>query len=191
MLKPVLYDNNINNQSYNYFFQYEIKEWDQYKDEVSQFAIETFQKNYNPTFGYNVLLDPKLNPTIATIYNDFLTICKRNFDNLQIVPNNKAVCWAYVQNKEKFNSVWHNHKRTASINAVWYPKVPDPTGTLSIRDGEGVTDIAVQEGYIYFWPYWMDHKPNAQKNSNDWRVSVNIELFTSTRPVHKETNTIW
>lgn len=191
MLTPVLHDNKNPNSSYNYFMQYEIKEWDQYKEEVSTFAIDSFQKNYDPNFGYNVLLDPRLNTTISKIYNDFLKICEMSFDNLQVSPNNKSVCWAYVQNKEKFNSVWHNHKRTTSVNAVWYPKVPDSTGTLSIRDGEGVTEIQIREGFVYFWPYWLDHKPNPQKHSNDWRVSINIELLTLSRPILKNTNTLW
>ena len=191
-LEPTLRNNLNNNSPYLYFLKARIPQWDAYKEEVTRFSIDTFKKNYNPQLGYNVELKSSL---VSTIYNDFLNICGLNFDNVIIHQKNKQTMWAYVQNCEIGNSIWHNHKNSTTINAVWYPSVPDKTGTLSIRDGAGETEIEVEEGYIYFWPYWMDHKPNLQKHSKDWRVSINIELLTTTRPMVKinnqKTNVMW
>ena len=53
------------------------------------------------------------------------------------------------------------------------------------------TELPIKEGYIYFWPHWLDHKPNPQKNSNEWRVSINLELLTTSRPIVKNTNCMW
>jgi len=189
-LRPLLSDN-ISSNSYGFFLGARIPEWDTYKNDIVEFAVKTFKKDYNPTNGYNVLLDPNKLNIINTIYDDFLKICFHNFNNINVLPRNKKVMWAYVQNKERYNSVWHNHKNTTTINAVWYPSVPDESGTLAIRDGEGIGNIPVKEGWIYFWPYWMDHKPNPQKHSMDWRVSINIELISDTRPYFKPTNTLW
>lgn len=181
-LQPVLQSNQTQNPYY-YFLEAPIRQWDQYKKEVVDFAVTTFKRDFDPSFGYNVMLAPEKFPLIDKLYDDFVQICHRNFTNLQLAPRNKKVMWAYVQNKERFNSVWHNHKHSTTINAVWYPSIPDPTGTLAIRDGEGVSNMPVKEGYIYFWPYWMDHKPNPQLHSNEYRVSINIELLAVTRPI--------
>ena len=176
---------------YGYFLYTEATEINQYKQEIAEYAIKTFQSDFDLQFGYNVRLDPHKFPLIKEIYAYFFKMCVNNFDNVIVDQRNREIAWTYVQNKETSSNVWHNHKRTTTINAVWYPKIPDPTGTLAIREGEAVDEIQVKEGFIYFFPYWLDHKPMPQKNSDDWRVSINLELLTVTRPLYPPTQTLW
>ena len=189
-LKPIL-DSNVAGQGYYYLLASPIPQWDKYKEEITQLSIEKHLENYDPDFGFNVRLHKNAHPIIPVLYKEFEELCRFNFDNIAIDPRNPGDLWAYVQNKEHYNSVWHNHKRTATINAVWYPKLPDSSAKLEVRDGEGTIPLNIQEGFIYVFPYWMDHRPLPNKTVNDWRVSINIELLTNTRVIHKESRVMW
>lgn len=53
-LRPLLSDN-MSSNSYGFFLGARIPEWDTYKNDIVEFAVKTFKKDYNPTKGYNVL----------------------------------------------------------------------------------------------------------------------------------------
>ena len=43
---------------------------------------------------------------------------------------------------------------------------------------------------IYIFPYWMDHRPLPQKDS-EWRISVNVEYKCNMRPIVRDTGAMW
>lgn len=149
---------------------------------IAYHAVECFNKNFDPATGYNVALTSI--PELQKLWDGFLAVTKHHFGPLDIIDNGRVGSfWSYVQNKERYSSVWHTHITTASINAVYYPSVPDSTGTLSIINNNGeVDEITIKEKVLYLFPGWMLHKPNKQLNSMTPRVSINMELLTRNRP---------
>lgn len=167
-----------------YLFKTELSQFRDDERKISEYAIEQFKAKLDPAMGNNVELDKT--PKLERIWNAFFDVCDEYFINLTQIENyyRHGAVWTYVQNKESFSDVWHCHITTASINGVYYPSVPDPTGTLSIIATNGeIYDIEVVQGWLYLFPGWLIHKPNPQKNSLEPRVSINVELLTVTRPI--------
>lgn len=171
------------NNSFPYIFKENIKELRERERPISEYAVETFNNTYNPAAGYNVRLEET--PDLIKLWGIFDSILSSRFENLEVLPNDRyKSCWTYVQNNERYESKWHSHIKTASINAVYYPSIPDTTGTLSILTLSGdEAEVELNQGDLVVFPGWLIHKPNPQKHSRLPRVSINLELLTSTRPV--------
>ena len=138
------------------------------------------------TGGYNTEYDDEAYR--RTIEKAFLNIIEDTFRvSDSFVP---VKTWIYVQNKERFNSVWHTHVNTSSVNAVFYIDPPKKGGGLNLRLNGKEVVIYPAVNKLYMFPYWMEHRPLPQ-DDDDWRISVNIEYFCAQRPVVKETGTIW
>ena len=109
-------------------------------DELSQKFKNQMIKEYLacrriPIFtGYNAEFYHKdYTPIIA---EKFLQVVHEYFDVGELLKPIKT--WAYVQNKDRFDSVWHHHITTSSVNAVFYIDPPQKGGELElcIRGGE-------------------------------------------------------
>ena len=72
------------------------------------------------TGGYNTEYDDEAYR--RTIEKAFLNIVEDTFRVSD--PFAPVKTWIYVQNKEHFNSVWHTHVNTSSVNAVYYIDPP-------------------------------------------------------------------
>ena len=118
--------------SFPYLYRIELPEFREHDASITAYAVEQFKEKLDPAFGNNVELDKT--PELERLWNAFFGVCNKYFVNLQQIENHPrhGAVWTYVQNKEDFSDVWHNHIATASINGVYYPSVPDPTGTLSV-----------------------------------------------------------
>ena len=159
----------------------------QNRREIAEYAVDQFNEKDTPgRGGYNVHLDKT--PDLDKLWRIFMRLCDTYFTNLDVIYDDKySEAWAYVQNKERYSSVWHSHISSASINAVYYASVPDSTGTLSLLFPDGQEyELDAVEGNMIIFPGWLIHKPNPQKNSMIPRVSINIELLTSSRPILKD-----
>ena len=124
----------------------------------------------------------------SIISKKFLDIVHEEFNVSEKL--NPIQTWIYVQNNKHSNNVWHNHVNTSSINAVYYIDPPAEFGGLEMSlDGRKFT-IEPEVNKLYLFPYWMDHRPLPQE-SNNWRISVNIEYLCFQRPIYKKTDTLW
>jgi|TARA_X000000950_G_scaffold80626_1_gene101381 hypothetical protein len=156
---------------------------------ITKHAVDQFnlKESKSAGRGYNVHLDNI--PELDKLWRIFVRLCDSSFYNLSPVNEDvkEGECWAYVQNKDRNVSQWHSHVTTASINGVYYPNVPDYTGTLSVLTSFAEEkEVQVKQGHLYLFPGWMIHKPNPQMFSEEPRVSINVELLTYTRPIlHK------
>ncbi len=156
---------------------------------ITKHAVDQYNNKHSQNVhkGYNVHLDPT--PELDKLWRIFVRLCDTMFTNLDPVLEDIKFgeSWAYVQNKDKNVSKWHTHVATASINGVYYPNIPDPTGTLSVLDiWNTEIKVPVKQGHLYLFPGWMLHKPNPQEYSIEPRVSINIELLTYSRPVLRD-----
>ncbi len=157
---------------------------DDENEKIVQHAIGQFQNKIDDTRANNVLVDHT--PEIDKLANIFYDICEDWFENIerQIENTYSHQIWAYVQTKDAFVSEWHSHVNQCTLNGVYYAAVPDPTGTLSyINVGGEIETVTPKERELFIFPGWTIHKPDPQQDSNDHRVTINIEYLSLKRPI--------
>jgi hypothetical protein len=168
-----------------FFFHHNVIELtDNENEKIVQHAIGQFQNKIDNTRHNSVLVDHT--PEIDKLSNIFYDICEDWFENIERQIENTLThqIWAYVQTKDEFVTEWHSHVTQCTINGVYYASVPDPTGTLSYVNVDNyVTTVIPKERELLIFPGWMIHKPNPQQDSNDYRVSINIEYLSLKRPI--------
>jgi len=170
---------------------------------IKEFPVDEFSLEYKKDMINKFVADKIDNPRIGGYNTEFDNELYRNKIEIafrQLIHDHFVVgeqlrdikTWIYCQNDKFFNSVWHSHIDTSTINAVFYidPPEPEEGGGLELRYLEQSIKVPVQKNMIYMFPYWMDHRPLPQ-TSKTWRVSVNVEYMTNTRPVVKESGVIW
>ena len=161
-----------------------------YTDEVERPNLEKY--NYNCNL-------PRTDETMK-LKSLFFDLCAKYFlindghGNVKPITHLERTCdehhdaSCYVSTNVRYDNIWHAHLTRSTINAVYYAQVPDDYGTLSIMDVDGIEKrFPPLERYIYLIPGWMVHKPNPCKSSIP-RVSVNMELFSTYRPVLNPAN---
>tara|TARA_Y100000114_G_scaffold100901_1_gene94023 strand:- start:2318 stop:2857 length:540 start_codon:yes stop_codon:yes gene_type:complete len=153
--------------------------------------IEKFKKDVidNPDekkiYSNTLYEDPTYTSIIS---NSFLKIIEKEF-TVSDITNPIRTC-IYVQNNNISSNVWHNHVNTSTINAVFYIDPPQHGGELQLLLSNICYSIKPQKNKIYIFPYWMDHRPTPQIDT-EWRISVNIEYMCNARPILKKHNLLW
>ena len=175
--------------SINYFLLCKPFDFNELNKIHKSHMVEKFKKdkiNEEYVNGYNTIYDDDAYTSI--ISKAFLNIVEKNFIVSSLTRPIKT--WIYVQNNVHSNNVWHTHVSTSSINAVYYIDPPKRGGGLSLRYLGEETIIRPEPNMLYIFPYWLEHKPEPQKDE-DWRISVNIEYMCDSRPIVKETGVMW
>jgi hypothetical protein len=166
---------------------FEVDEINQaYKGDMIKKFIHDKIENNSKESGYNTLFDDPVYTN--TIKNKFLKVIEDKFRVSNQLSEIKT--WIYVQNNQYYNSVWHNHVTTSTINAVYYINPPEVGGELELTMNAQSYKFKPQINYLYLFPYWMEHRPVVQE-SPDWRISVNIEYLCEQRAIVKETGILW
>ena len=96
---------------------FEVDEINQaYKGDMIKKFIHDKIENNSKESGYNTLFnDPVYTNTIK---NKFLKVIEDKFWVSNQLSEIKT--WIYVQNNQYYNSVWHNHVTTSTINSLLY-----------------------------------------------------------------------
>jgi hypothetical protein len=166
MIEKFYHDKIENSKGSGYNTGYENKDFDR------EIGVK-FARAVNDNFVINPDRVVESNGLIGTmVYNEFKPI--------------KA--WLYCQNDEHFASKAHTHINTSTINAVTYIDVPDGGGALELNIIHETLQLKPDPGKIYFFPYWVVHKPLPQKDKQ-WRICINLEFFDESRPLRK--NGVW
>ena len=166
---------------------FEVDEINQaYKGDMIKKFIHDKIENNSKESGYNTLFDDPVYTN--TIKNKFLKVIEDKFWVSNQLSEIKT--WIYVQNNQYYNSVWHNHVTTSTINAVYYINPPEIGGELELTMNAQSYKFKPQINYLYLFPYWMERRPVVQE-SPDWRISVNIEYLCEQRAKVKETGILW
>lgn len=152
-------------------------------------VLEQYATWQQPEYEYNFPVRSPL-PFFTTLYDRFVEACESYFEPFTVHPHSSRRCWAYVQNRDRHAPVWHDHLASCTINGVYYLRVPDPTGELWLRRLERVYRVRPEEGWLYLFPRWLEHKP-APQQALEHRVSLNIELITREYPIVRATQLRW
>ena len=152
---------------------------------IKKFKIDKLSYDVN-IGGYNTeYVDEAYRRTIERA---FLNVIEDTFD--VSAPFEPVRTWIYVQNKEHYNAVWHNHVNTSTVTGVYYIDPPKKSGGLNLRMEGAEAVIHPVANKLYMFPCWLEHRPLPQ-DDEDWRISVNIEYFCAPSPTVKKTGIIW
>ena len=161
--------------------------------------FEVIDDDLNNKLITNLLLDKKINDRFRKItdintrilndefnfyknlYEKFCDLSLKLFGDFKISPNNSKTPWAYISTIKNHIGLWHNHIRTSTINSVYY--LNPCGGSISFR-GSLNDEIVYFEYFpkkydLIIFPDYLDHKPNFVGDSNDTRVSINLEIITT------------
>ena len=143
----------------------------------------SIEKNYLNSPVSRGILDKGRNfalsedPTLffSNLYEKYKEICYKLFGNFHIIPQNNTTCWCYRSNINDYQSGWHNHLYTSTINGVYYHQV-EGDGILFFRNGKKFHYIP-QQGELLIFPGDLNHNA-ATTTSQNWRYSINMEILT-------------
>lgn len=110
-----------------------------------------------------------------------------NIEEFKRVEDNMA---CYIQNDKDFKSVFHNHIGLGIV-AVFYLSLPTEGGEIEfINPPRDRVVLKPELDKVYFFPYWLLHRPLPQK-TNETRISVNWGVHCDSRPVNKISKDMW
>ena len=139
--------------------------------------LNNYEKNF---YSYPIKND--FNNYLKKLYNNYLLFCFKFFGNFNISKRNISTCWAYCSNEKDFNSCWHHHERSSSINAVYYINVPkDSGGPLYFRipkdDGNFEMFSYFPNNYdLVVFPDYLEHR-SMPSYSSEYRIPINMEII--------------
>ena len=125
---------------------------------------------------FNFKLDSKYKDLITSLSKTFINVVNKTY-NLNIINKDLDV-WAYVSNKDYYNSEIHNHATTATINGVYYLNVPNAKGgELEFYDEHKnkLTSVKPKTNDLLIFDGTLNHKP-LPCNSDEYRIALNIEI---------------
>ena len=119
-----------------------------------------------------------------SLYGAFLRACQQNLGPFSISPQSSDRCWAYVSNRQDYRRGIHHHLRTATINGVYYLRVPScsaqatHTGALCFYDEKGQRTLRLQpqEDDLLIFPSALLHEPEPIE-SDHYRIAINMEVI--------------
>lgn len=93
----------------------------------------------------------------------------------------------YIQTKNDFFSVWHNHIHASTLAATFYLDIPKVGGEIEFGDHRygGNTIVKPLLNKLYVFPSWMYHRPLPHYDENITRICVNLDYFCLERPKPK------
>jgi len=139
--------------------------------------LNNYEKKY-----YSYAIKNDLNNYLKKLYNNYLLFCFKFFGNFNLSERNNTTCWAYCSNEKDFNSCWHNHERSSTINAVYYINIPKNSGgPLYFKIPKDDDNF---EMFSYFpknydlviFPDYLEHRP-MPSSSLEYRTSINMEII--------------
>ena len=155
---------------------------------LMEVVLENRQRNRRMEAGFNFLIDRDYRHFFAILYNKFLKCAFEIFPGIRLLPTNSANVWSYVSNGDDHapDDFFHNHLRSATINAVYYLNVPSSAtlenGSISFLLRDNTFAYKPNNFDLLLFPSYLDHKISYLDDS-DYRVSINMEILCDKVPM--------
>lgn len=147
------------------------------------FNIFKSKKKYNDLCEekknfYSYVIENDYNLFLKKLYNNYLRFCFKVFGHFSISKQNSHLCWAYCSNSSDYNSYWHDHTKTSTINSVYYINVPENSGgPILFKDSKDNLFSYHPKNYdLIVFPNYLEHKPNPP-TSEEYRIAINMEII--------------
>jgi hypothetical protein len=145
---------------------------------IKKILEDNYQKDAitKNTLGYNYLINSD-HKFFTNLYSKFLDVSKNIFSGINISPNNSSKLWGYRSNKDVWASVFHDHEKTSTVNAVYYFDL-SPSDSISFQKNNKVFTYSPEKYELLIFPGTLKHKPDRPLK-NKIRYSINIEIITT------------
>jgi len=118
--------------------------------------------------GLNFKLQTK---HLDKLYDIFIDCSKKILKPFTLEDNVLKV-WCYVTDKSYNLTGWHDHKKSATINAVIYLQTKNKG--VFFKHGKEHLFLKPDDGDMLIFPASLEHKP--EPSISDERISLNLEL---------------
>jgi hypothetical protein len=168
-----------------YSFQYDFpeKKWKvvyntlvmMHIQHVKDYSAIGYKDENAGEFGYNFAC-PSYIREFDELYSFFKNCVFEIFGSLTLKEENKTTIFANISDKFSHNSK-HDHKRSATINSVFYFSQPDAEGgeiEFFLKNGTTIKHKPKQ-GELVVFPGDLEHLPYVSQ-SDDYRIALNMEM---------------
>lgn len=111
------------------------------------------------------------------LYNIFYQICNMNLNKFNLKDINFKM-WCYLTDEKFFESNWHDHSRTTTINCVLYLKTQNKG--IYFKHNDDKIYILPNEGDMLIFPSFLWHLP--EPSQAEPRITLNLELRCIEKP---------
>lgn len=131
---------------------------------------------------YSYVIEEDYNFFLKNLYNEYVLTCFKIFGNIKISKKSRTTCWGYCSNSNDYNSYWHDHIKSSTINAVYYINIPpNSSGPLFFRIPKNNNEYEIfsyhPKNYdLLIFPNYLEHKP-IPPSSEEYRVCINMEII--------------
>jgi len=131
---------------------------------------------------YSYVIEEDYNFFLKKLYNEYVLTCFKIFGNIKISKKSRTICWGYCSNSDDYNSYWHDHIKSSTINAVYYINIPpNSNGPLFFRIPKNNNEYEIfsyhPKNYdLLIFPNYLEHKP-IPPSSEEYRVCINMEII--------------
>lgn len=148
---------------------------DENKEKYIKICLDN-RKNLR-NLGYNYLITDGDTKFFVQLYYKFYSLCESYFSFTKAKDNIDKV-WSYSSNYEDYASIFHDHKNSCTITAVYYLNNPDKnSGDIEFLDNDrNVLTYHPNNFDLLIFPDYAVHKPNRTMSRDEWRISINMEI---------------
>ena len=134
-------------------------------------------KCYLSDLGYNYAIYEEQTSFFSNVKTKFITQSKNIFGNFTISARYNNTCWCYRSKGDQYDSIYHDHLDTSTINSVYYHQIckGDSISFLNSKDEELI--YYPDQNELLIFPNHVRHKPNKPVG-NRIRYSINMEILT-------------
>tara|TARA_B100000287_G_C20489696_1_gene724592 strand:- start:95 stop:631 length:537 start_codon:yes stop_codon:yes gene_type:complete len=113
------------------------------------------------------------------LYKKFFKASENIFGRIDLHEGNSSQAWSLCTNKDYWESVPHDHKKSCTINAVYYLQIPKIDGKYCgmirfLVDGEW-RDYQPEPYELIIMPNHLKHDTTFH-DTEEWRISLNFEI---------------
>jgi hypothetical protein len=156
---------------------YKPPPWDMRR--VNRILEENFKLYFSSSQGYNYpIIKNNYDLFFVDFINLFTNTCEKIFKTYTVdVSRYRNLIWCYRSYGNNYNSVFHDHMRTSTVNAVYYHQTNDGDGISFLTTTDDVFTYNVNENELLIFPDYVRHAP-TKPSGNKLRYSLNVEIPT-------------
>jgi hypothetical protein len=136
-----------------------------FKDDLIKECIDQRKQEEG---GLNFKLQTKHLDKLYSIFID----CSKKILKPFTLKDNILKVWCYITDENYNTTGWHNHKKSATINAVIYLQTKNKG--IFFKHEKEVFYVKPDDGDMLIFPAFLEHRPEPSFTNK--RISLNLEL---------------
>jgi hypothetical protein len=144
---------------------------------VDQNILLNYIHHISECGGYNFPIEDNVHPFFPKLYKKYFAYSKKIFKDFKTIDAEMKY-WCYMSSPMGYKSIFHNHKKSSTINGVYYYQINNRDSISFLDDKEKEFKYYPKEGELLIFPNYRIHKPNPPVFGKKIRYSINLEIMT-------------